>query len=269
MDTDVHGHVQSLAWVLSVQICVYLWPSPPLTLFWPANYYARGFNLTIKHMPIFDVSVSLSADTPTYPGDPAIEINQFFSLENGDLANVSVIRFGAHSGTHVDAPAHFIAGGTHVEFLQLETLIGEAFVVEVPAEIEKIDEAFVESNVPPGAQRVLFKTRNSSFWDSVETSFRSDFTSIDQGAAQKLVDLGIKLVGIDYLSVEKFGSSTYETHHTLLSHGLVIVEGLDLRPVTSGVYELICLPLKVSGGSGDGAPARAVLRTLPANDANA
>ena len=214
-------------------------------------------------MPIYDVSVSLSADTPTYPGDPGIEIDPFFSLANGDPANVSVIRFGAHSGTHVDAPAHFVAGGAHVEFLDLETLIGEVQVVEVPGAVETIDETFIENNLQPGAKRVLFKTRNSSYWDQNEASFRSDYTSLDPGAARKLVDLGIKLVGIDYLSVEKFGSDTFDTHHALLSEGIVIVEGLDLRTVSAGVYELICLPLKLSGGIGDGAPARAVLRTLP------
>ena len=233
-----------------------------LTLFFAANYYARVFNHK-QIMPIYDVSVSLSADTPTYPGDPGIEIDQLLSMENGDHANVSMIRFGAHSGTHVDAPAHFVAGGAHVEFLELETLIGEVQVVEVPGSVETIDEAFIENNLQPETTRVLFKTRNSSYWDQSHASFRSDYTSLDPGAARKLVGLGVKLVGIDYLSVEKFGSDTFETHHVLLSQGVVIVEGLDLRKVSAGVYELICLPLKLSGGSGDGAPARAVLRTLP------
>lgn len=233
-----------------------------LTLFSTANYYARVFSARTKLMPIYDVSVSLSADTPTYPGDPGIQIDQLLSIANGDSANVSVIRFGAHSGTHVDAPSHFLEGGARVESLALDTLIGEVQVVEVPATIETIDADFVSENCQPGAQRILFKTRNSSFWNRAETSFRSDYTSIDSGAARKLVSLGVKLVGIDYLSVEKFGSDTFETHHTLLSHGIVIVEGLDLRTISAGVYELICLPLKLSGGSGDGAPARAVLRTL-------
>ena len=135
--------------------------------------------------------------------------------------------------------------------------------MDVPDAVETIDEAFIENNLQPDATRVLFKTRNSSYWDQSQASFRSDYTSLDPGAARKLVGLGVKLVGIDYLSVEKFGSDTFETHHVLLSQGVVIVEGLDLRKVSAGVYELICLPLKLSGGSGDGAPARAVLRTLP------
>lgn len=216
-------------------------------------------------MTIYDVSVPLSADTPTYPGDPPIEIDQFFSLAKGDVANVSLIRFGAHSGTHVDAPAHFIKGGAHVRSLSLDTLIGRVRVVEVPFAVETIDEHVVTANFEGGCERILFKTRNSSFWERNQTVFHSDYTAIDSSGALKLVNLGVKLVGIDYLSVEKFGSATFDTHLTLLSHGIVIIEGLDLRAVSAGMYELICLPLKLSGGSGDGAPARAVLRTLQEN----
>ena len=214
------------------------------------------------NMPIYDVSVALSADTPTYPGDPSIEISQFLSLANGDPANVSLIHFGAHSGTHVDAPAHFLAGGARVNSLSLETLIGRVRVVEVPPTIDTISSEFINSNCQTGEIRFLFKTRNSTFWNHDTPGFRSDYTSLDAGAANALVHLGVKLVGIDYLSVEKFGAETFETHHTLLSEGIVIVEGLDLRQISAGVYELICLPLRISGGSGDGAPARVVLRTL-------
>ena len=216
-------------------------------------------------MPIYDVSVALSSDTPTYPGDPAIEISQFLSLAAGDAANVSLIHFGAHSGTHVDAPAHFLAAGARVDSLSLDTLIGEVEVVEVPVSITMIGAEFIIQNCKAGVSRVLFKTRNSSFWDSKDSNgreFRSDYTSLDAGAARALVKLGVKLVGIDYLSIEKFGSESFETHHTLLSQGVVIVEGLDLRRVSAGSYELICLPLRLAGGTGDGAPARVVLRTI-------
>lgn len=213
-------------------------------------------------MPIYDVSVSLSANTPTYPGDPKIEFKQLLSLANGDAANVSEIHFGAHSGTHVDAPAHFIEGAARVESLPLDILIGEVLVIEVPSTVTAIDGSFITGNCRPGTSRILFKTRNSAFWNSDETGFRSDYTAINPDAAQKLVSLGARLVGIDYLSVEIFGSDTFETHHILLSHGVVIVEGLDLRDIKAGRYELICLPLKLAGGGGDGAPARAVLRTL-------
>jgi len=213
-------------------------------------------------MQIYDVSVPLSAATPTYPGDPGIEIKQWLALADGDVANVSLINFGLHSGTHVDAPAHFIAGGTRVESLSLESLIGEAEVVEVPSDVHAIDENFVAANCARGSQRILFKTRNSAFWNNTQEGFRVDYTYIEPGAARRLVELGIKLVGIDYLSVEQFQSDKFETHQALLSSGVVILEGLDLRAVPGGIYELICLPLKIAGGSGDGAPARVILRTL-------
>ena len=212
-------------------------------------------------MPIYDVSVALSADTPTYPGDPSINISQFFSLANGDPANVSVIHFGAHSGTHVDAPAHFLGAGARVDSLPLETLIGRVQVVEVPPTMDNINAEFIEKHCYPGETRILFKTRNSSFWNNA-AAFRSDYTSLEAGAARELARLGVKLVGIDYLSIEKFGAETFETHHALLSQDIVIVEGLDLRQISAGPYELICLPLRIAGGSGDGAPARVVLRTL-------
>ena len=213
-------------------------------------------------MQIYDVSVPLSAATPTYPGDPGIEIRDWMTLSGGDAANVSLLYFGAHSGTHVDAPAHFIENGAKVESLALQSLIGEAEVVEVPAEIKVIDESFIGANHVGSTQRVLFKTRNSSFWANPSEGFRSDYTCINPDAARRLVESGVKLVGIDYLSVEKFKSGRFETHRTLLYAGVVVLEGLDLRAVAPGLYELICLPLKIAGGSGDGAPARAILRTL-------
>ena len=213
-------------------------------------------------MRIYDVSVPLSANTPTYPGDPGIEIKQWLRLVNGDAANVSLMNFGLHSGTHVDAPAHFIEGGAKVDALPLESLVGEAEVVAVADNIAVIDESFVAANCASGSQRILFKTRNSAFWDDTKQGFREDYVSIDPAAARWLVESGIKLVGIDYLSVEKFKSDSFETHLAFLSRGVVIVEGLDLREVPGGRYELICLPLKVAGGSGDGAPARVILRTL-------
>ncbi|HEY8224918.1 MAG TPA: cyclase family protein [Pyrinomonadaceae bacterium] len=212
-------------------------------------------------MPIYDVSVPLSAATPTYPSDPGIEIKSWHTIADGDNANVSLINFGLHSGTHVDAPAHFIEGGAKVESLPLESLIGEAEVVEVGNDIRAIDERFVVSNCSNGSQRILFKTRNSAFWNNTKDGFREDYTYIEPAAARRLAESGIKLVGIDYLSVEQFHSDHFETHHALLSKGVVIVEGLDLRAVPAGFYELMCLPLKIAEGSGDGAPARVVLRT--------
>lgn len=213
-------------------------------------------------MPIYDLSVPLSVDLPTYPGDPGICIQDWSKLANGDGANVSTLSFGAHTGTHVDAPAHFFDGTKKVELLDLESLIGEAQVIHVPEEKRVIDEDFVTANYAVGSRRVLFKTRNSAFWSGDFTEFRTDFTYLDLPAAQKLVQLGVKLVGIDYLSIKKFRSKDHEVHRALLSNEVIIVEGLNLTDVPAGKYELICLPLRLRSHLGDGAPARAVLRTI-------
>jgi arylformamidase len=213
-------------------------------------------------MKIYDISVPLSSSTPTYPGDPLVEIKAWKEFSRGDSVNVSVAHFGLHSGTHVDAPAHFIEGGAKVDALSLQSLIGEAEVVEVAKHIQVIDEDFVAANCIHGSQRVLFKTRNSDFWNHPEDGFRVDHTYLDSAAAMRLVNSGVKLVGIDYLSVESSETDKYETHHILLRNDVVILEGLDLREVEAGFYELICLPLKIADGMGDGAPARTVLRTM-------
>jgi arylformamidase len=214
-------------------------------------------------MTIHDISVGISAtDTPVYPGDPGVEIVSHASLARGDAANVSFLRFGAHTGTHVDAPAHFIEGAGTVAELPLDVLVGRARVVEVGADVTGIDGGMIAALVPAGCERVLFKTRNSAFWSESRSEFRRDFTYLTDDGARSLGARGARLVGIDYLSVEKFQSENHETHKTLLARGVVIVEGLNLEGVGAGEYELICLPLKIAGGAGDGAPARAILRTL-------
>jgi len=213
-------------------------------------------------MEIIDITVPISRATPTFPGDPGIEIQQWAAIGRGDDANVTMLHFGAHTATHVDAPAHFIAGGSRVESMPLGSLIGRALVVEIPVEDQSITVKHLTDVWFEGIERVLFKTKNSLFWNDMSSGFRTDFVYLEPEAAKILVDSGVKLVGIDYLSVEKFHSGNYETHTTLLAGGVVIVEGLDLRNVTPGEYEFICLPLKIAEGTGDGAPARAVLRLL-------
>ncbi len=214
-------------------------------------------------MPIYDISVAISPETtPTYPGDPAIEIVSWAAIARGDAANVTLLRLGAHTATHLDAPAHFIEGAPQVSTLPLEVLIGEARVIELGDEVRAIDASHVAAHVPEGTTRVLFKTRNSNFWGDDGSAFREDFTHLTADGARALKKRGVRLVGIDYLSIEKFKSEAFETHTSLLSAGVVIVEGLNLSEVSAGVYELICLPLKIAAGSGDGAPARAVLRTF-------
>ena len=212
-------------------------------------------------MPIFDVTVPLSNELPTWPTDPGVEISDWCSLSAGDGANVSMLNFGAHTGTHVDAPAHFIEGAAKVESLSLDALIGEATVIEVPEDMIAIDEEFVQKHFVSGTERVIFKTRNSAFWNETKPQFHTDFTYLDLPAARWLVEQGIKLVGIDYLSIEKYGSEKHETHLALLSRGVVILEGLNLTAISAGKYELICLPLRLRSNKGDGAPARVVLRT--------
>lgn len=223
---------------------------------------AKHVTLAKSPMRIYDVSVPISARTPTYPGDPGVNIRPWLALADGDAANVSAICFGAHTGTHVDAPAHFIKDAPKLQSMDLYTLIGAVQVMELPHSVLAIAESDLEHGVDAGTTRILFKTRNSEFWDEAEVQFHSDYTYISPAAAKKLIDLGIRLVGIDYLSVERFESADFETHQILLANGVVIVEGLDLRQVPAGAYELICLPLKIAEGSGDGAPARVVLRSV-------
>lgn len=209
-------------------------------------------------MPIYDVTVPIRVGMPIYEGDPALSVEPWSAISKGDSANVSFLHFGAHTGTHVDAPAHFIAGASKIDSLPLDVLLGPARVIRVPDDRMEIDPEFLSGCDLTNVTRVLFHTRNSSFWNE---GFRKDFTHVLPEAAELLVARGIKLVGNDYLSVEKFHSGHHRTHLTLLRNDVVIVEGLNLSDVPAGDYELICLPLKIADGAGDGAPARVVLRT--------
>ncbi len=211
-------------------------------------------------MKIYDVTVAISETVPIYEGDPKVKIDPFVSIANGSAANVSNVCFGAHTGTHVDAPNHFIDGTRTVDDLDVEKLIGPCLVVEVPADVIAIE----PEHLPDlqGIDRIVFKTRNSAFWNTPEDGFRTDFTYITHATAKTLADNGIKLVGIDYLSIEAPGAEGHPVHITLLEKEIVILEGLDLREIAAGDYELICLPLKYVGGTGDGAPARTVLRQI-------
>ena len=209
-------------------------------------------------MKIYDVTVPLSEQTPVYEGDPNVQIEASHTIAGGDAANVSRLCFGAHTATHVDAPNHFIEGTRKVHELELEKLIGDCKVLELDESVLAIEPEHL-GNLEK-TERILFKTRNSGFWNEPEKGFRKDFTYISTAAAKVLADAEIKLVGIDYLSVEQFGSKDFATHITLLEKEIIIIEGLDLREVSAGDYELICLPLKIISETGDGAPARTILR---------
>jgi arylformamidase len=204
---------------------------------------------------IIDVTVPLSADVPTFPGDPRFQMEFSHRIADGKPYNVAKVTMGVHSGTHVDAPYHFLAAGATVEALPLEILMGKVLVVQVTAR-ECIDLADVQALDLTDEIRVLFKTRMSGQLRSPE--FQEDFVYLTPAAAAHLVQAGIKLVGIDYLSVEKFQSPDFATHHALLGAGVVVVEGLDLSEADPGEYDMVCLPLRMVGA--DGSPARVVLR---------
>jgi len=208
-------------------------------------------------MKILDISVPVSRGLPVWPGDPPIVLERSQSISNGSESNDSRIACSVHSGTHVDAPKHYVDDGPTVENLPLEVLLGPAWVVHIPAENVITPEILETLTIPPDTQRLLFKTRNSSLWENPNHSFKSEYVALSSEAATWVVSKGIRLVGIDYLSVEMFTDSEPLTHRFLLEAGVVIIEGLDLRSVRPGLYQLICLPLKLVGS--DGAPARVVL----------
>jgi arylformamidase len=209
-------------------------------------------------MRIYDITLPLSADLPVWPGDPAIQIERIARMEDGDLANVTALNICAHVGTHVDAPYHFLGGeAPTVERLSLKLLTGRAYVLHLPDEVDLITAALLRQiEFPPRLRRVLFRTRNSLEWSRLPAPFREDFVALSPDAAEYLIERGVKLVGVDYLSVAPYADPA-PTHQALLRSGVVIVEGLDLSQVPQGRYTLYCLPIKLAGS--DGAPARAML----------
>jgi arylformamidase len=206
--------------------------------------------------PWIDISVPLGDGMVHWPNDPQVSIRRIQDIEQGDMANLSMISMGAHSGTHVDAPIHFIRDGKSVDHIPLDILVGRARVIEIrdPGSIKPEELA---THRIRRSERILFKTRNSSeAWHKDE--FVEDFVFISDAAADFLVNRGMRLVGIDYLSVGSFKHGGSYVHKTLLGGGIWIIEGLNLSNVTSGKYDLICLPLRIVAG--DGAPARAIIR---------
>jgi arylformamidase len=206
-----------------------------------------------------DISVGVvPGETPIYPGDPPAEFTWFRSIARGDIVNLSDLHMGAHTGTHIDAPLHFIAGGATIDQIPLEKLIGPARIIECSPEATIIDTAELQRHNWKGAKRILFKTRNSysNFW--ADKQFHPDFTALAPEAARLLVEAGVELVGIDYHSIEKFGSPQPLTHRALLAKNTVVVEALDLRKASAGDYDLVCLPAKLVGR--EGAPTRAAVR---------
>ena len=205
---------------------------------------------------IFDVTLSLSETLLVWPGDPPVSITQSSEPSNGQTITVSRLSFGAHTGTHVDAPAHFIQGGSLVNSLDLHTLIGEVLVVDASDADMLSANVLKELHIPGGTQRVLFRTRNSERWTDDKNPFIEDYVGITGDGARWLVSQGVRLVGTDYLSVCAFEENE-SGHVTLLDAGVILIESLNLYDIVPGTYLLICLPLKITGA--EGAPARVVL----------
>lgn len=203
----------------------------------------------------YDVSLPVFDGGLVYPGNPEIHIDLQQSVAKGAGANVSHVDFGSHTGTHVDAPRHFFDDGSGVDELPLDVLMGPAMLVGFPDDVMAVTESHLRAKGLDGQTRVLLKTRNSGFIRSRE--FVRDYTYLAPDGAAYLVSLGVKLVGIDYLSIEQFHSGHHMTHRTLLENAVIIVEGLDLSAPPPGIYDFRCLPLRLRGL--DGAPARALL----------
>lgn len=204
---------------------------------------------------LLDVSVPLTAGMPAYPGNPDFELQPVKRIAEGSSSNVSRLVMGTHTGTHVDAPRHFIEDGAGVDALSLDLLIGRARVVDIPKRggigVEELAAIGLREDI-----RLLIKTPNSALWNG--EGFHQDYTYVTEEGAKYLVGQGVKVVGVDYLSVEQFKKAGAPAHRALLSQGVVIIEGLNLSEAEPGMYEMYCLPLRVAGG--DGAPARVVLK---------
>ncbi|MGQ0669131.1 MAG: cyclase family protein [Actinomycetota bacterium] len=207
---------------------------------------------------VIDVSLPIGPDLLVWPGDPPVELTPRLQLSKGDPANVSELRLGTHTGTHVDPPLHFIDGAAAIDEVPLDALYGEAVVADArgmrgqlgPAELEALA-------IPDGVKRLLLKSDNSEMWRSFPAKFPDEYVCLSPEGARWVVERGIRLIGVDFLSVEMKGAPEHPTHVELLKNGVVIVEGLNLGDVEPGGYLFGAFPLRIAGG--DGGPARAVL----------
>lgn len=208
---------------------------------------------------LIDISLTVSERLVRWPGSPSVRFERRLDLDKGDVATDTSVYLNLHTGTHVDAPAHFIAGGKTVEQLDPELFVGPAFVACLPAEVKAIGaESLEKLSIPTKTERLMLHTGNSRLWEQGHQEFVTDFAALTADGAAWVAKRGIQLIGIDYLSIQRYHDGP-ETHRILLEAGIVILEGLNLSAVTiPGRYELICLPVKFEGV--EGAPARAVLR---------
>lgn len=208
-------------------------------------------------MAIYDITLTITPELPVWPGDLKVKLERVKKMEEGSRDNLSQMAMGVHTGTHVDAPFHFIPEGIKIDEIPMETLIGPAQVVVLPDSVDLITAEIVRSaGIMPRTKRVLFKTRNSKHWSEGSKEFDTQFVAISPDGAEALVAMGMKLVGVDYLSVSPYNDSV-PTHRALLGAGVVCLEGANLSAVPSGEYTIYCLPMKL--GATEGAPARVIL----------
>jgi arylformamidase len=207
-------------------------------------------------MRTYGITLTVTPEMVVWPGDPPVNMQRISSIASGDSSNVTQISMSCHTGTHVDAPDHFLNNGKTVENLSLDLLVGRVYVLHLPDVNLITASILMDADIPPRTRRLLFKTRNSDFWANGNKEFQTDFVGLSVDAAELLVDRNVKLVGIDYLSIAPYKMGK-QVHTILLDAGVVVLEGLDLSRVSQGRYTLHCLPLKLGGA--EGAPTRAVL----------
>jgi len=206
-------------------------------------------------MRLYDATLPIHEGMVTFPGDPPFGSDPVFETRKGDPFNLALLSMGTHLGTHVDPPAHYLPGGATVDELPLDALTGQGVVLDMRGK-KRIDRRALVGSRLGDARRVLFKTDNGPLL--LETRFREDYVSLTGDGAEYLVGLGVRLAGIDYLSIEAYRNPGAPVHSILLEAGVVVVEGVNLTEIPPGSYEIFCLPLKIRGG--DGAPARVILR---------
>ena len=207
-------------------------------------------------MSIYDISLPISDSLVVWPDHPPIGISHSSHLDRGDRSTISRLEISSHMGTHVDAPAHFVPGASGVDAMDLGLLVGPTLVVHC-LEVDAISAGVLDGlAIPPGTKRLLFRTRNSEYWRRGERVFAEDYVGVTRDGCHWLIEHGVRLVGVDYLAVAPF-DDLIVPHQILLGAGMVVLEGLDLGQIAPGIYQLVCLPLKIEGG--DGAPARAIL----------
>ena len=205
-------------------------------------------------MKVYDCSISLVKGMVSWPGDPQFETRDFKLIDKGDSSNILEMKMSSHAGTHIDAPAHFFKDALTVDKIPFDILIGKTQVIDF-YENDEISKSDLEKYDLKGKERVLLKTKNSSLYK--KDGFQKDYVYLTDDAAGYLVKLGVKLIGIDYLSIQKYKDKESKVHKILLSNNIVIVEALDLSKVPEGEYTLFCLPMKLIDT--DGAPTRVIL----------